>query len=130
LPSLNCSSQQPAMKAGIGMAAVSASISKAIMGLLPWFGSETTAGYTGRRSEFVGGARQFGQAGRRHRLPAALQPCGDMVPVDPRPVEGDPDPVGPSVISRAEVEGRFGLDRLGHLVLAAAFDQHADRFLA
>src|SRR4030095_6964712 len=46
------------------------------------------------------------------------------------PIEGDPDPVGRPIISRAEIEARLRLDQLGHLVLAAGFDQHADRFLA
>ncbi len=132
-PSSRRCSQQPDRKAGMGTvggggfgehAGMRSSVRS------PRFGGEATLARKRRRSEFVGGAHQLGQAGRGHRQPAALEPVGDMVPIDARPVELDPDPVGRAVIGGAEIEFGLGLDQLGHFVLAAAFDQHADRFLA
>src|SRR5687768_4783429 len=53
-----------------------------------------------------------------------------MIPIDPRAIELDPDPVGRAVISGTEVKVRLRLDQLGHLVLAAGFHEHSDSFLA
>src|SRR4029453_6532505 len=72
-----------------------------------------------RRSEFLGCPQELGEAGRGHCQPAASQPFGDMIPVGPRPIDLDPDPVGRAILGRAEVKIGLALDPLATLLLAA-----------